>query len=379
MLKRISVHNYNCFVAFELELPRLGVLVGSNGSGKTSLWEVLAGLQDVIIRSRDVTTAFPTRTLTRWRKDDPVQRFGLDVEVDNESYRYELEIVHNTERRLASIRRERLESGGKVLYENLDGEVHLHGDDASDEPRTSFPFNRKRSFLPDMERRHDNRRTIAFREAIARMWLLVPAPQRLEPTTVNEAYWLERDGTNFTSWFRGMNLERRGLLDDLFSALNSSMPGLQDITFERMSSEVREVMLRFRAQGAEYKLSIRELSDGQRTLVLLYGFLLGALDQAALTVFDEPEMGLSPHEMQPWLARVRKTLDDHGGQAIMISHHPLVIDYIAPASTIRFRRPNGGPTVAEEVTLKTTGGLKVSEWVSLPWVYEDEYEEEPAL
>ena len=37
MLSRIHLHNYNCFVDFELELsPRL-LMVGSNGSGKSMI------------------------------------------------------------------------------------------------------------------------------------------------------------------------------------------------------------------------------------------------------------------------------------------------------------------------------------------------------
>ncbi|WCQ89378.1 hypothetical protein NQZ70_02065 [Sorangium sp. Soce836] len=58
-------------------------------------------------------------------------------------------------------------------------------------------------------------------------------------------------------------------------------------------------MLTFRTGGADYKLSAGELSDGQRTLVVLYGFLLGAIEHAMLALLDEPETGLAPHEMQP--------------------------------------------------------------------------------
>ncbi len=382
MLKHVSIHNYNCFVDFELDLPRMSLLVGSNGSGKTSLWEVLAGLQDVIVWGADVTSAFPTSTLTRWRKDDPVQRFGASVEVGEDTYQYEIEIVQDAERRFALTRREHLGVGGKALYECIDGEVRLHGDDAREEPRTRFHFNRKRSFLSDMEPRPDNRRTIAFREAIANMWLLAPAPRRLEPTTSTDAHRLDRDGKNFASWFRGLHLERRTLLDQLVTALKPAMPGLADIAFERMSSEVRELMLKFRLQGAEYKLSAGELSDGQRTLLLLYGFLYGALDRPAIAFIDEPETGLAPHEMQPWLSAMKQAIEDHRGQALVISHHPEVIDYVASAHTIRFRRPQGGPAITEEVTLETTGGMRVSEWLSQPWAYEDEEgdegEEEPA-
>jgi predicted ATPase len=44
MLKSVRIRNYRCFVDFEIHLPRRLLLVGSNGSGKTSFWEALAGL-----------------------------------------------------------------------------------------------------------------------------------------------------------------------------------------------------------------------------------------------------------------------------------------------------------------------------------------------
>lgn len=378
MLKNILIHNYNCFVDFKLELPRRLLIVGSNGSGKSTLWEALAGLQDVLVRGVEVTTAFPTRSLTRWLQGDPVQRLAIDLQLDAETYHYEIEILHDTARRQASIQREQLTIGGRALYESIDGEVLLYGDDSHSAPRTRFPFGRKRSFLSDIEPRDDNRRTLAFRDALMNMWLLKPSPQRLDSTTASEALWLDRDGKNFASWFRSVLVERAGLGNELLEALRPVLPGLQDIGIVSLSREVRELMLSFRAEGSNYKLSAGELSDGQRTLLLLYGFLLGAVDHATLAVLDEPEAGLAPHEMQPWLSAMSTALDKHGGQALVTSHHPAVVDYLAPICAVRFSRPAGGPARTDEITLETTGGTSVSEWLSRPWAYENEYEEPAA-
>src|SRR5262249_13231422 len=98
-------------------------------------------------------------------------------------------------------------------------------------------------------------------------------------------------------------------------------------------------------------------------------------DHAALAFLDEPESGLAPHEMQPWLSALSTAVDEHDAQVFVISHHPAIIDYMAPIQTIQFSRPNAGPARVDEVTLETTGGTSVSEWLSRPWVYEDEHEE----
>lgn len=378
MLKRVHIRNYRCLVDLQIDLPRRLLLVGSNGSGKTSLWEALAGLQDVVVRGVEVERAFPTRSLTRWLPDDPVQRFAIDLQLGAEEYGYEIEIVHDPVRRVPSISYERLDAGGKALYNFGGGEVHLYGDDPQVFPRQSFPFGHKRSFLSELDTPSANKRTIAFREALANMWLLRPSPQQLTPTTPGEAPWLDRDGKNFASWLRGVFIERPSVTTELLEALRPALPGLRDISFDRMSSEVRELMLTFRIGGSDYKLSAGELSDGQRALLVLHGFLLGAVARASLAFVDEPETGLAPHEMQPWLSALTTALDKHDGQAFVSSHHPAVIDYLAPTAAVRFSRPGGGPARIDDVTLETTGGTRVSEWLSRPWAYEDEYEEPAA-
>jgi predicted ATPase len=377
MLKRLQIHNFNCFADLELDLTSRMLLVGSNGSGKTSLWEAMRNLRAIIVQGAEVGSVFPTRSLTRWLLNEPVQRLVMDLASAGQEYRYTIEILHDPVRRVAAIQREQLLANGLALYESSEEEVRLYGDDPKPAPRTRFPFGRKRSFLPELDG-SEHRLALAFREAIASFWLLAPSPQRIETTTAGETTWLHPSGKNFLSWFRGLALERPRLLQDLTETLEPAMPGLRRISFARISSEVRELRLTFKVRETEYDLSIGELSDGQRSLLLLHGFLLGAMDRAALTFIDEPETGLAPHEMQPWLASMSSALDQHGGQALFISHHPAVIDYLAPARTVRFSRPGGGPARTDEITLETTGGTTVSEWLSRPWAYEDEDEERAA-
>lgn len=374
MLTHVAIHNYNCLVEFQLELPRRLLLVGSNGSGKSSLWEALVAVQDVVVRGAEVADAFPTRSLTRWLPEDNVQRIELDLRVGEDTYCYRIHLEHDRKKQTALILGDQLALRGRTLYENVHGEVRIYPELAGPPP-TRFPFGRKRSFLPDLEANEGNAHIIKFREAMAGLWLIKHNPTRIEPTSADEGGWLERDGSNFASWFRGVladNPEVGGLLNE---ALRPAMPGLQKIAFERISQKVRELMLQFRTAGSDYSVSASELSDGQRSLLLLHGLLVGALDRAALAFLDEPEMGLAPHEMQPWLAQASAALDEHDGQLFVISHHPAVVDYLAPERTLRFSRPGGGPTRIEEVTLETTGGIRVSEWLSRSWAYEDEHGE----
>jgi predicted ATPase len=373
MLTRIAINNYNCLVGFEVELPRRLLLVGSNGSGKSSLWEALVGLQDVIVRGADVADAFPTRSLTKWLGDAEKQEFEFDFRSADHIYTYRLELEHNTRKQTASLLGDQLKLDGHTIYQNLHGTVSIWPETPG-QPNTSFPFGRKRSFLPELEAKSDNAHITAFRGAISELWLIKHNPTRITPTTAEEVDWLERDGSNFSSWFRGVLADKPEVGNLLNEALRPAMPGLQKIAFDRISQKVRELMLQFRTRGHDYSVSASEISDGQRSLLLLHGLLVGAFDHARLAFLDEPEMGLAPHEMQPWLAQAMATLDEHDGQLFVISHHPAVVDYLAPERTLRFSRPNGGPTRIDEVTLETTGGIRVSRWLASTSVYEDEHE-----
>ena len=74
MLEQLYVDNYRTFVGFRFAPPRFSVIVAENGAGKTALWEVLCGLQDILVQGASVGDVFPTTTLTRW--DNDLQQLG---------------------------------------------------------------------------------------------------------------------------------------------------------------------------------------------------------------------------------------------------------------------------------------------------------------
>ncbi|MBU0989810.1 MAG: ATP-binding protein, partial [Proteobacteria bacterium] len=49
MLKRLYANNYRCLVNFEIDLDRLTLLVGPNGGGKSTLFDLLYGVRRLIV------------------------------------------------------------------------------------------------------------------------------------------------------------------------------------------------------------------------------------------------------------------------------------------------------------------------------------------
>ena len=70
MLKRLYVDNFRCLVNFELKLDRVNLLLGGNGTGKSTVFDVLSRLQQFLAGNAKVPGAFPSGDLTRWLVQD---------------------------------------------------------------------------------------------------------------------------------------------------------------------------------------------------------------------------------------------------------------------------------------------------------------------
>ena len=67
MIKRVYADNFRCLVNFELRLDRLNLLLGENGTGKTTVFEVVYRIQQFLAGSAKVTALFPSTEQTRWQ------------------------------------------------------------------------------------------------------------------------------------------------------------------------------------------------------------------------------------------------------------------------------------------------------------------------
>ena len=80
MYERIYIDNYKCLVNFDLHLSETSLLVGSNGSGKTAVLDVVFGLRRLLAGEAKVNdrVAFHPSTLTRWQSGRE-QLFEIEV------------------------------------------------------------------------------------------------------------------------------------------------------------------------------------------------------------------------------------------------------------------------------------------------------------
>jgi predicted ATPase len=132
MLTRLYCANYKCLASFEFA-DAIQLLLGHNGAGKSTVFEVLELVRDFAARGETCEDRLAGQTRTRWQ-DLPDQRFELEVSGASGTYTYELVVDESGRPPRPRIKKERLSLDGKPLYLFENGIVHLHNDDPAGYP-----------------------------------------------------------------------------------------------------------------------------------------------------------------------------------------------------------------------------------------------------
>ena len=235
MLKRLYIDNFLCLVNFELTLDETNVLLGPNGSGKTSVLRALHRIQGLVARGTRLEEMFPTDHLSL-TQDRNEQRFELDVELDGNSYRYVLGVEHDRDRRCMQISEERLVHNDRMLFEFKDGNAQLYNDDYTEGP--AYPFDSSRSGVGAMNARSDNRKLTRFKQELAKFIIASPCPPLFKSESRTEDGFLHPMIENFVGWYRHVAQENMGSIAELFATLRDVLPGFGSINLTEAGREL---------------------------------------------------------------------------------------------------------------------------------------------
>lgn len=369
MLTQLRIHNYRCFVEFELNLPKSALLLGMNGSGKSSVFEVLSSIRELIARDGTIDEVFPTDTLALLGTGQG-QKFELEMISPYGTILYRLDVMHNRERRTCHIDSESVQvfakdGGSHDLFTFRQGQAVLY--DQAEQASRSVPFVATRSFLSSVDAEQTRPELSWFLEYIDNIWVLKIEPGSVQATAPRAETFLNENGANFAAFCQHLILEEREIIDHAVETIRGVIPGLQQLTLKAMG-KVRVLTARFRAPGdkpAYYELDFDALSDGQRQLIILYVVLSFVRTRASLLCFDEPDNFVSIREIQPFLIELSDGVDDGALQCMMISHSAEIIDYFGAENSILLERPEGGATSIGQLT--PVGSLRLSELMARGW------------
>ena len=377
MLKRLYVHNYKCLVNFEMNFEQdVSLFLGANGSGKTSVFTALYEVQKFIIfnirlddkRLDDKDRVFKTSTLTRWGAD-PLQKFEIEIEGNSGVYKYVLEIEHQPERNLVRVKAENLFFDNQPLYkfcieeeEKMPvGKGRLFNDGKPNNEGIYYATDWFSSGLGSVQERYDNKKLFWFKKWLERLYVVHIHPGAMKIDMEREESHPELDLSNYVAWLNYWNNENSEGVFSVVSELKEIINGFSSFKFSQFGAKK---ILEVKINRQIYRID--ELSDGQKALAALYT-LIYCIPENSIICIDEPENFLALPEIQPWFDILYDQCAERNLQALLISHHPRIINFLANDSGYWFSRKDN-LTRIEKITSEDDINLTVAELVERGWI-----------
>ncbi len=301
MITRVQVKNFRNLADIDVHLGPLSVLVGRNGTGKSTFLDVLRFVRDALRLGLDIAVGHRggINALLSWSPTAEINHIeiSLEVEEDDGAAYYSFLLVRGQEE-VCYVKHELLElvssdQSTRTSFETRDGKWVT--------PPTDFLIDAERALgiridtdtlmLPSLSTFFEDLRPIYSNLTATNFYAIFPNTLRLPQRQISEAILLE-DGHNLATTLR--NIGKQGQYQsDLVSSLGRVAEGVRDVRVQEVGGWLL-TELEHEAQGNQTAwFPLAQESDG--TLRVLG--LLAALYQDAphsLIAIEEPELSVHP-------------------------------------------------------------------------------------
>jgi ABC-type cobalamin/Fe3+-siderophores transport system ATPase subunit len=353
VIRRLYIHNFRCLENFELPISGHSsvLLIGKNGSGKTTVGAALEILQKIARGTNRVGELVKPKDLFLGRTDAPM-RFEIEVELDANIYTYIIAFDFQEGFKELSVLEERLWVGGTPIY--------TRGPLGMSQGMASFHIDRHLVAMPIHQEISTREPLSIFKRWLAQMLILRPIPSLILGDSDEETLEANPDVFNFAAWFSALTVHYPAAYARIDEYLKQVMPDLKEIQNPKTGRDAQSLIVQFaNEQGTTLSLAFEDLSDGEKcfmicALVLAANNAYGPL----LCFWDEPDNHLSLDEVGHFVLALRKAFQS-GGQFIATSHNSEAIDRFSRDNTlILYRKSHLEPTRVSQVSqLQISGGL----------------------
>lgn len=365
MISRIYIDNFRCFDNFEHKPARRELILGANGSGKSSLLDVLLLLRQFVISGAVFDEFLILSQRTRWLNREDIT-LELEAVIDMGRYVYRLVIEPSGELPKPRVGSETLHLDGKPIFEFIEGQVRVFNDRF--EPKATYDFDPHRSALCPIIPKQDVQKLSRFKFWLSGLHCFRINPYNMPSRSEGENLYPNVDLSNIASWYRHLVQADPKPNAAMLGSLRTVLDGFNFFQLEAAAENVRLLTAEFNAAGGgTSKYFFHELSDGQRCLICLYTILHFVLAKGSTIVLDEPDNFVSLREIQPWLAAATDTVESGQGQILVVSHHPEILNQWAPKNGVQFVRESAGPVRVKVFRGDPSSCLPPSELVARGW------------
>ena len=333
-IENIEIENYRCFRRIALsDLPRMAVVVGANGSGKSSLFDMLSFLKDALAQNAASAVARRGgyRELVSRGQEGPI---GITVKFRESGGRlatYRLEVGMEpsgrvvVEREVLSYRRGQYGrpwhfvdfsrgSGMAITNESVYGEegaVEERADYALDDPSVLA--------IKGLGQFREFRVVSEFRSLIESWHISDFHIAEARPSAeAGYAEHLSTRGDNVAQVAQYIYENHRKEFDRVLDTMRRRVPGVSDV--EAKPTEDGRLVLRFQDGSFKDPFIARYVSDGT---IKMFAYLVLLYDPVPhpLLAVEEPENQLYPDLLRELVEEFRDYAK-RGGQVFVSTHSP---------------------------------------------------------
>lgn len=334
---QITLKNFRAFQNVEMrDIPRFAVLVGANGTGKSTLFQVFAFLRDAM--TTNVTTALAKLGGSRGIQEVRSRGSKGDIEIElkfrpeptGHLVTYTLCIGEQDGRPIVSreiLKYRRGSRGQPWHYLDFSNGRGTAVTNEIDEVEAESQLDREEQVLksPDLlaikglAQFQRFPAVVALGDLIERWHISDFHISRARPEQeAGYAEHLSREGENLSLVIEYLHNRHRAVFDKILEKLKSRVPGISKV--ESKSTEEGRILLKFQDGAFEDPFLARYVSDGTIKM-LAYLTLLYDPEPHPLLCVEEPENQLYPSLLLE-LAEEFRSYSHRGGQVIVSSHSP---------------------------------------------------------
>ena len=335
MLRRLYVHNFRCLENFDLTFNGQSstLLLGKNGSGKTSVGLALEVLQKIARGTNRIDSVAKPKDFSRGRADVPM-RFEIEVELDRKIYAYTIAFEFPEGFKELRVVEEKLVVDGTPIYTRALAQVWLPVRAKVQEKEAKFLIDWHLAALPIIQEYSSADPLFIFKQWLSRVLILRPIPELITGESKDETLEPNIRVTNFGAWFSGLIALSPASYSQIDAYLKHVLTDLKQITNPLVGKDFRTLVAEFKNEYGAVSIPFEDLSDGEKC------FMISALVLAANRVYgpllcfwDEPDNYLAISEVGHFVMELRKAFLE-GGQFITTSHNPETIRHFSDESTM---------------------------------------------
>jgi predicted ATPase len=365
MLQRLYVHNFRCLENFELVLKDLpsSLLIGKNGSGKSTIAFALEIFQSIGRGINRVGQLIQTKDFNRGRSDVPI-RFEIEVLLKEQLYKYVLALELSGNPKEIRVFEEQLLVAGNPVYLREAAQLKLYSNNIQSQtpqgnrialfsnqfPLTSqlmsqFQVDLHLIALPLIQVQSEADPLYIFRNWLSCMIILAPIPSLMTGESSGETLQPKRDGSNFGEWFSGLLSRYPAAYTQADRYLREVMPDIEDFQNEKIGKDAKNMIVRFTANNVELSVDFKDLSDGEKCFFLCAVVLAANKYYSPFCFWDEPDNYLSLSEVGHFVTTLRRSFKN-SGQILVTSHNEEAIRKFSDENTfILDRKSHLEPTL----------------------------------